>query len=100
MGIDVDIDLLTQLETLAALEDPNASPEERAKRSADLSRILEHVRTLEHALDADALDADEPSAEVPPLRIDEPRPGIDRAAALAAAPHADETVFVVPRIMP
>lgn len=88
---------LAHLETLAALDDPNATDEERARRSDDLARIVDHVRTLEHALVGDeATELDVPQA----LRADLPRAGLSREDALRSAPHADETSFMVPRIVP
>ena len=93
----MNVDVLAQLETLVALDDPNASAEERARRSDDLTRIMAHVQTLDHALVGDdASDLEPPQA----LRADVPREGLPRHAALRAAPHADETSFMVPRILP
>lgn len=92
-----DVELLTQLEKLAALDDPDASAEQRAARCSDLARILEHVRSLERI---GPLPGDGALAPAATLRADTPLPGLPRDVALAAAPHADESTFVVPRIVP
>lgn len=103
MGIDLA--LLAQLERLAALDldlAAPADPAERQKLCADLSRVLEHVHSLTGALDTEAparADDTAPS-NLPPLRSDQPEPGLSREAALQAAPHADGATFVVPRIVP
>lgn len=98
--MSVDRALLDQLERLAALDDPEASPAERDARCAELGRILDHVRTLEQALaeQSPAKARFDPAAA--PLREDLPRPGLDREQALGAAAHTDEGAFVVPRIVP
>lgn len=89
--------VLAHLETLAALDDPGATAQERALRCADLARIVAHVQTLEHALVGDDVtELDGPQA----LRVDLPREGLSRDDALRSAPHADETSFMVPRIVP
>ena len=59
---------------------------------------------LEHAADVAALDLGhlEPSAHPLPvenvLRPDDPRPSLDRAEVLAAAPSVEDDRFRVPRI--
>lgn len=62
----------------------------------ELSGILEHVDRIA-ALD---LDGVAPTAHVVPLenvmRRDEPRPSLDREAALASAPDPLEGAFRVP----
>lgn len=60
---------------------------------------------LEHAEDVEALDTEgvPPTAHPLPLknvlRVDEPRPGVDRAEVLAMAPSAEDDRFRVPRIL-
>lgn len=60
---------------------------------------------LEHAEDVEALDTEgvPPTAHPLPLknvlRVDEPRPGVDRAEVLAMAPSSEDNRFRVPRIL-
>jgi aspartyl-tRNA(Asn)/glutamyl-tRNA(Gln) amidotransferase subunit C len=60
---------------------------------------------LEHAEDVEALDTEgvPPTAHPLPLknvlRVDEPRPGVDRQEVLAMAPSAEDDRFRVPRIL-
>ena len=60
---------------------------------------------LEHAEDVEALDTEgvPPTAHPLPLknvlRVDEARPGVDRAEVLAMAPSAEDNRFRVPRIL-
>ena len=98
MGIDLAT--LLQLERLAALDTETAPAGAREKLCDDLSRVLDHVRSLTSALSA-APEPD-PEAVVAPasLRADEPQPGLSREAALRGAPHTDGLTFVVPRIVP
>ena len=63
------------------------------------------ARVIEHADDVAALDLGgvAPTAHPLPvrnvLRPDEPRPSLDRAAVLAAAPDVEDDRFRVPRIV-
>ncbi len=65
----------------------------------ELAAILEHAEELS-ALDTHGVA---PTAHPLPLvnvfRPDVPRPGVDRAEVLAAAPHAEDGRFRVPRIL-
>ena len=91
-GSSLDLAALAHLEALAALEDPAA---DRDALLADLTRIVEHVRTLDVALG----DAEAERVESF-VRADEPRAGLSREAALGGSAHHDETSFLVPRIVP
>lgn len=89
----MDASELAHLERLAALRTPEDA---RAQLCADLARILAQCESLDRI-------AEEPPAPAPlahALREDVPRPGLDRARALAAAPASDGEHFVVPRILP
>ncbi len=63
------------------------------------------AQVIEHADDVAALDLGgvAPTAHPLPvrnvLRADEPRPSLDRAAVLAAAPDVEDDRFRVPRIV-
>lgn len=96
--MNIDAAVLARLETLAALDDPTASAAECAARCAALAQIVAHIQTLEavHVDDVELSTLDAPQA----LRADQPRPGLTREAALRGAAHADETTFMVPRIVP
>jgi aspartyl-tRNA(Asn)/glutamyl-tRNA(Gln) amidotransferase subunit C len=64
----------------------------------DLKRILEHVEEIA-ALDLDAVPTTarvEFGGQGSTSRPDEPVAGLEREAALAAAPRADEGAFLVP----
>jgi len=71
----------------------------------ELDRFTGQLATvLAHAADVAALDLEDvaPTAHPLPvhnvLRPDEPRPGLDRAEVLAAAPDVEDDRFRVPRI--
>jgi aspartyl-tRNA(Asn)/glutamyl-tRNA(Gln) amidotransferase subunit C len=72
------------------------SDEEVERMAGELSKILEHVETM-NELD---LDGVEPTSHVVDLvnvlREDVPRAGLDRDTALEQAPDATETGFRVP----
>ncbi len=81
---------------LARLE---LTPEELDTMTIQLGQIVEYVESLSE-LDtegvepmAHALDVSNVFAE------DEPRPGLDREAALANAPHHDGELFLVPAVL-
>jgi len=86
---------LARLELTAAEEETFA---------AQLSHVLEYVEKL-NAVDVSGVAplsfAGDASAEEAwsALRADEPRPGLPRERALAAAPAQDGAAFVVPRII-
>jgi aspartyl-tRNA(Asn)/glutamyl-tRNA(Gln) amidotransferase subunit C len=83
---------------VARLARLDLSEEEVALFTAQLSTVLDH------AADVAALDLAhlEPSSHPIPienvLRPDEPRPSLDRAEVLAAAPSVEDDRFRVPRI--
>jgi aspartyl-tRNA(Asn)/glutamyl-tRNA(Gln) amidotransferase subunit C len=86
------------VEHVARLARVSLSPEELALFAPQLQEILEYAEQIQ------ALD----TAGVPPmshagvgasLREDSPAPGLEPAAALAAAPDAAERLFRVPRVL-
>ncbi len=92
---DDDVEAVARLARIAI------TPAERVKLRADLSAVLEYVRTL----DALGVDGEEPLSHVnerfAPPRADVARPGacLDRAVVLAQAPAADATHFLVPPVV-
>jgi aspartyl-tRNA(Asn)/glutamyl-tRNA(Gln) amidotransferase subunit C len=71
----------------------------------EVSTFTAQLRTvLDHAADVAALDLAHLEPSSPPipidnvLRPDEPRPSLDRAEVLAAAPSVEDNRFRVPRI--
>ena len=89
----IDRDQVLHVAKLARLR---LSDEEVDRMAGELSKILEHVETM-NELD---LDGDEPTSRVVEhtnvLREDVPRDGLDRETALEQAPDATETGFRVP----
>lgn len=84
---------------VARLARLDLSDAERERMGAELSKILEHVETIQ-AMD---LDAVEPTAHALPLtsvmRLDEVKPSLTTDEALANAPQAEDDRFRVPRIV-
>ena len=89
----IDRDQVLHVAKLARLR---LSDEEVERMAGELSKILEHVETM-NELD---LDGVEPTSHVVDLvnvlREDMPRAGLDRETALEQAPDATETGFRVP----
>ncbi len=89
----IDRDQVLHVAKLARLR---VSDEEVDKIAGELSKILEHVETM-NELD---LEGVQPTSHVVDLanvlREDVPRPGLDRETALCQAPDATETGFRVP----
>jgi aspartyl-tRNA(Asn)/glutamyl-tRNA(Gln) amidotransferase subunit C len=73
--------------------------DEAATFKSQLGRVLEYVEQL-NALDVSSV---EPTAHANPvfnvLRTDEARPGLERNAALANAPHAANNLVVVTKVI-
>ena len=92
---DDDVEAVARLARIAI------TPAERGKLRADLSAVLDYVRTL----DALGLEAEAPLSHVherfAPPREDEPRPEscLDRAVVLAQAPEGDGAHFLVPPVV-
>lgn len=84
---------------VAELARLRVEPEEAVALGRDLDGVLVHVSTLQ-ALDTEGVDPFVPEAVAPdPWRDDAVVPGLDRSAALAAAPAAREGQYWVPRIV-
>ena len=81
---------------VAKLARLRVSDDEVDRMAGELSKILEHVETM-NELD---LEGVQPTSHVVDLtnvlREDVPRPSLDRETALAQAPDAAETGFRVP----
>lgn len=93
MSSTLDEALVVRLASLANLE---LSAEETATFARDLSKIVDYVKILEQATaetDAAPLTSVRDQEH---RRADEPRPSLDRDAALAQAPRASEDGFIVP----
>lgn len=92
-------DTKLDIEHVAHLARLDLTADERALFGPQLLHILEYVETLQ-ALPTDDIEATFqvlPLANV--LRDDVQRPGLDRDAALANAPRAEDGCFRVPRIL-
>ena len=103
---------LEQVLRVAELAQLELTPDEQQEMLRDLNAILGHVAQL-NQLDTtdippmtqvkDAIGANsenggaENSGNV--LREDQPRPSLDRSAAMAAAPETDGTYFKVPKVI-
>ena len=89
----IDRDQVLHVARLARIE---LSEEEIARMPPELSKILEHVETM-NELDLEGI---EPTSHVVDLtnvlREDVPRPGLPREQALSQAPDASEGGFRVP----
>ena len=85
-----------RIATLARLSLPDA---ELDRLQRDLGAILSYVETLASVDTAGV----EPTAHViplaTPLREDVPEPAMDPARAVANAPEASDTAFVVPKVI-
>jgi len=92
---DDDVEAVARLARIAI------TPDERAKLRADLSAVLDYVRTLDEL----GVEGEEPLSHVndrfAPPRDDVARPAacLDRAAVPAQAPDADATHFLVPPVV-
>jgi len=75
------------------------SDDEADRMTSDLDHILAYVETLQE-IDTDGI---EPTAHAIPLatpmRPDRASPGIDPRLAVANAPEAVDTAFVVPKVI-
>jgi len=84
---------------IALLARLDLTGEERDRAATELSQILDHFEQLK-ALDTEGVP---PTSHAVPvvnvLRVDEPRPGLTREAALQNAPEAAGGMFQVPRVV-
>ena len=91
----VTVDTVDHLARLARL---SLTDEERHTFAAQLEEVLGYAETL-GSLDIEDVPPMSHAGGDAPLRADEPGPGVDRQAALAAAPDAAEGFFRVPRVI-
>jgi aspartyl-tRNA(Asn)/glutamyl-tRNA(Gln) amidotransferase subunit C len=89
----IDRDQVLHVARLARLR---LTDEELERMPGELSKILEHVETM-NKLDLDGVEPTSHVVEVQNvLREDEPRPSLPRDRALAGAPDAADGGFRVP----
>ncbi len=82
---------------VARLTDLQVTPEEVEGLARDMNQLLAHAQSL-MALDLQGVPPLRHSAGTQaPLRLDEPRPGLAQAEALANAPATQSGCFLVPR---
>jgi aspartyl-tRNA(Asn)/glutamyl-tRNA(Gln) amidotransferase subunit C len=88
-----------EVRRIAALARLSMDDAEIERMRHDLAAILSYVETLA-GIDTTGV---EPTAHVIPLatpmRADEPEPAMDPARAVANAPEASDSAFVVPRVI-
>ncbi len=88
-----DVAYVAQLARLALSE------EEARAMARDLEQILEHVKSLD-ALDTDGVEPTAHGFELAtPMRPDHPAPPFDPELAVANAPAAQGTAFLVPKVL-
>ena len=98
---------LEEVRRVAVLANLELTPAEEPRMQHDLNAILGHVAQLAE-LDTAGV---EPMAQVSDvlaaaaqgygerLRLDEPRPSLDRRAVMASAPETDGRFFKVPKVI-
>jgi aspartyl-tRNA(Asn)/glutamyl-tRNA(Gln) amidotransferase subunit C len=86
------------VEHVARLARLSLSDDERRVFARQLEEILAWAESLQ-ALDTSGVPPMSHPREAASLRDDEPRPGLDRETAFAAAPDARDGLFRVPRVM-
>ncbi|MBM3267783.1 MAG: Asp-tRNA(Asn)/Glu-tRNA(Gln) amidotransferase subunit GatC [Candidatus Sericytochromatia bacterium] len=93
---DITVETVRHVAKLACLA---LTAEEELRYTEQLGKILDYVRQLSE-LDT---SGQEPTSHAIPianvLRPDIPRPGLERADLLAAAPQAEQGMFRVPKIL-
>jgi aspartyl-tRNA(Asn)/glutamyl-tRNA(Gln) amidotransferase subunit C len=83
---------------VARLAHLSLTDDERAMFARQLDEILAYAESIQ-VLDTKAVPPMSHAGEQPVLRLDEPAPGLERAAALSSAPDAAEGLFRVPRVI-
>lgn len=86
------------VEHVARLAHLSLTAEEKESFARELQDILAYAETIQ-ALDTAAVEPMSHAASTEVLRDDVPRPGLDRARVLAAAPDVAEGLFRVPRVL-
>lgn len=87
-----------QIEHIARLARLEFSPEELARYSRELTKIIEYIDRLE-AADTSGVDISALSATHDALREDIVRPSLTVNEALKNAPETEDNYFIVPRVM-
>jgi len=91
----VTVETVDHVARLARL---SLSAAERETFARQLDEILAYAESIQ-ALDTRDVPPMSHAGTAPVFREDEPRPGLDRATVLAAAPDPGETLFRVPRVL-
>jgi aspartyl-tRNA(Asn)/glutamyl-tRNA(Gln) amidotransferase subunit C len=86
------------VERVARLARLSLTVEERRLFARQLEEILAWAESLQ-ALDTSGVPPMSHPREAEALREDEPRPGLDRETAFAAAPEVEDGLFRVPRVI-
>lgn len=84
---------------IAKLADLTVSEEEVGRLRTDLAAILAHVEQLGELDTTDVPPTTHIAVREMPFRPDQPEPGLDRDAALAAAPRVIDGAFAVPKFV-
>ncbi len=87
-----------QVEHVAKLARLSLTDQEKVAFTEQLSRILEHVESLNRLETADVPPTYHAVALQNVLREDKPHTSLDRAKVLSQAPEAEEGCFKVPKI--
>jgi aspartyl-tRNA(Asn)/glutamyl-tRNA(Gln) amidotransferase subunit C len=88
----------SQVEHVARLARLGLSEAEKETYTEQLSRILEHVESLNQLNTSDVPPTYHAVALQNVLRVDEPHQSLDRAKVLEQAPDAENGCFKVPKI--
>ncbi len=85
-----------QIRHVAELAELELTDEEEERLAAEIGRIVAYVHELDAIDTKDVPPTAHVMAETPPLREDEPQPGLSHDDALAGAPRAAHGGFEVP----
>jgi len=91
----VTVETVDHVARLARL---SLTAEERETFARQLEAVLAYAESMQ-GLDTAGVEPMSHAAGAARFREDVPRPGLDREAALAAAPDAEEGLFRVPRVI-
>ncbi|HET8646067.1 MAG TPA: Asp-tRNA(Asn)/Glu-tRNA(Gln) amidotransferase subunit GatC [Vicinamibacteria bacterium] len=83
---------------VARLAHLSLTAEEREAFARQLDQVLAYAESLQ-ALDTSGVEPMSHAGAAGALREDEPRPSLDRAGVLEAAPDAADGLFRVPRVI-
>ena len=88
-----------QVEKVALLARLRLSPQELDTMTTQLGAVVSYVEQLGE-LDTEEVEPMAHAVELTNVfRPDEPKPSLDRAAALANAPHHDAECYLVPAVL-